>query len=232
MAFLEYILPISLLSLFLAFIGLPSKSSSIQPTESKVGYFDGFKEVARNRSAYSCLAGLALLNAGYMAVYFYGPSFFRQRFMVSTGLNSIFIMVSALCFTFGSLASGQLVNRFGKKTLIAMTALLSGVFVIFYTALPSLWLSFIFRCLVSLFTGMAVTAGSSLNLEQIPRFRGTMMSISYTATSVGSALGSGMGGLIILLFNYELMGLSLGIMYIIAIMIYYYLVIDPTGRKR
>jgi len=78
-----------------------------------------------------------------MAVYFYGPWFFRQRFMVSTGLNSIFIMISALCFTFGSLVSGQLVNRFGKKTLIVMTALLSGVFVIFYTILPSLWLSLI-----------------------------------------------------------------------------------------
>ncbi len=229
LAFLASVLPISLLSLFLAVIGLPSKSHSIQPTASKLSYLDGFKEVITNRSASACVAGWVFLNAGFMAIFVYNSSFFRQQFLVSTDLMSLLFLGLVLCYVLGSLVSGHLVKRFGRKPLTVLTAFLSGIFVTFYTILPNLWLSLMTMYLGCLFTGIATAAISSLALEQVPRYRGTMMSINYAAANVGSALGAGFGGLVLLLFDYAFMGMFVGIMYIIAAMIYHLLVIDPTA---
>lgn len=71
-------------------------------------------------------------------------------------------------------------------------------------------------------------AATSLTLEQVPRFRGAMMSIRAAALSVGQALGAGVGGLALLLYDYEFVGISLGGMGIIGAAIFYLLAIDPT----
>jgi len=232
LAFLASVLPISLLSLFLAVIGLPSKSHSIQPTASKLSYLDGFKEVITNRSASACLAGDLFQNAGWIAIVTYSASFFRQQFTASTGLVSIMYMGSAISYILGNLISGRLVNRFGRRPTTILAVLLAGVFTIFYTTLPNLWLCLAIDYLGCLFSGVVAVALSSLLIEQVPSFRGTMMSIDSAVVSVGGALGSGLGGLMILMFNYEFMSSSLGAMYIIGAMICYLFVIDPTRRSR
>jgi predicted MFS family arabinose efflux permease len=70
--YLEFILPLALLGLFLNFIGLPSESYSVQPMASKVSYLKGFKEIFTNRSAYACLIGYAIWSAGFSPILTYG----------------------------------------------------------------------------------------------------------------------------------------------------------------
>jgi predicted MFS family arabinose efflux permease len=83
----------------------------------------------------------------------------------------------------------------------------------------------------SLFAGMRVTASNSLTLEQVPRFRGTMMSISTAADNAGSSIGASVGGLALILFNYEGMALSLGAMGIASAIVFQLLAIDPTKTE-
>jgi len=78
---------------------------------------------------------------------------------------------------------------------------------------------------------MKSTASNSLTLEQVPKFRGTMMSINSAAGNLGSSLGAGVGGLVVLLFNYEGMAMALGVMSFAAAIVIQLLAIDPTRTE-
>ncbi len=224
----SFVIPISLASLFLAFIGLPSTSNKHQPTISKRTYLESFKGVLLNTSATACLIGNVLRTASFAAILYYGVSFFRQRFLVSIDFGSAIILVAALCYTLGSLAAGRLANKFGRKSLTVFTALLAGIFTVFFVYLPNLWLSLVLNFLGAWFSGMASSAANSLSLEQVPRFRGTMMSINSAAISLGNAFGAALGGLTLVLFNYEILGSILGTMGPIAAIVFYLLTTDPS----
>jgi len=225
-----FVMPISLVSLLLASVGLPSTSTS-KRSMSQEAYLESFKEVLSNRSATACLVGNILRMTSFMAILLYGTSFFRQRFLISTGLASIVIFGAALCYTLGSLFSGRLVNRFGRKPSTVLTALLASVFTISFAYMPNLWLSLALNFLSAWFFGMVASASNSLTLEQVPRFRGTMMSINSAAQSLGSALGGAVGGLALLSFDYEGLGSILGVMGIVAAMVFHLLTIDPAHKE-
>jgi len=109
-----------------------------------------------------------------------------------------------------------------------LTVLLSAIFTITFTSVPDLWLSLALNFLGAWFFGMGASATSSLTLEQVPKFRGTMMSINSAAMNLGSALGAALGGLTLVLFDYEVLGLALGAMGVVAAVVFQTLAIDPT----
>lgn len=224
-----FVIPISLASLLLAFVGLSSTSRSRQPAIGKGAYLKSFKRILSNRSATACLAGNILRSIAYMVILLYGISFFRQRFLASTGFASIIMLGGALCYTLGSLVCGRFANRYGRKLSTVLTALLAGIFTISFAYLPNLWLSIALIFLGAWFFGMGASASSSLTLEQVPKFRGTMMSINSAAIGLGSALGAALGGLELVLFNYEVLSSTLGAMGIAAAIVFYFLAMDPTG---
>jgi len=226
-----FVIPILLASLFMAFMGLPSTSGSHKPRANGKTYLKSFKDVLSNKSATACLVGDALRSAAFMAILLYVTSFFRQRFLVATDLASMVILVAALCYTFGSLISGRLVNRFGRKRSTVLTALLSGVFTISYAYAPNVWLSLALTFIASWFFGMVVSASNCLALEQVPKFRGTMMSVDTAAINLGSALGTVVGGLALLSFDYEGLGMALGVMGVAAALVFHFLTIDPTQER-
>jgi len=223
-----FVIPISLASLLLAFIGLPFTSRNLQPAMNKGTYLGGFKGVLSNRSAIACLVGSVLRSIAFMVVLVYGISFFRQRFLSSMGTASIVMLMAAFLYTLGSLVCGWFVNRFGRKPLTVLTVLLSAIFTIAFTSVPDLWLSLALNFLGAWFFGMGASAVNSLTLEQVPEFRGTMMSINSAAMNLGSAIGTALGGLTLVLFDYEVLGLALGAMGVVAAIVFQTLAIDPT----
>jgi len=170
--------------------------------------------------------------ASWAAILTYSASFLRQRFMVSTGFASIAILVAALCFFSGSVAGGRIVKKLGRKTVTVLAAFFAGVFTFAFANFPDLWLSMTLAFIGSFSAGLRVTASNSLTLEQVPEFRGTMMSISSAADNAGSSLGAGIGGAALLLFNYEGMATSLGAMGIAAAIVFQLLATDPAKADK
>ena len=97
-----------------------------------------------------------------------------------------------------------------------------------YMNIPNLWVALIVCYTGCFFAGFRYAAATTLAIEQVPAFRGTMMSLYAATDSIGGALGAGVGGLVLLLYNYELLGLSIGAMGIIGSVLLYFLAIDPT----
>ena len=195
LSFLGYVLPISLLSLLLAGIGIPSKSKTPYARISIGSLLDGFKATFSNRSALACLVSVVFSSAAWQFGLLYGMSFLRQRFMLSTGTVSMVMVGTSLSYTFGSLISGRLVNRLGRKTLTVSTMSLVGASTMIGPMLPNLYLYLASSLVCCFLSGMMGTSSNSLTVEQVPMFRGTMMSLNSASLQLGYTFGAGVGGL-------------------------------------
>ena len=228
LSFLVYALPFPLLGLLLDVKGLPHESESEQTSLKKGNLIDGYKGVLSNRSAVACLLGNALSSATFAGITLYAISFYRQHFLVSKGMATYFMIGFSLSYTVGALISSRFVNKLGRKPVTSISVFITGIFIFFFTIVPNLWLSLGLTLTGCLFAGMRATANVSLTIEQVPEFRGTVMSISAASANIGSALGSGLGGLALLFFNYEAVGPSLGLLGIASAIIVYLFAVDPT----
>lgn len=226
--FLVYALPLPLLSLLLAFKGLPSESESEQNSSIRVSLVDGFKGVLSNRSADACLISRALSGAAWSGIGLYAISFYRQQFLVSKGMATYLMIGAAMSYTLGALISSRFVNKLGRRPVTYLSALMAGVFIFFFTTVPNLWISVALTLAGCLFSGIRSTAGVSLTIEQVPEFRGTMMSINSASASMGSAMGSGLGGLALLMYGYQGVGPTLGLLGIASAIIIRLFAVDPT----
>jgi DHA1 family inner membrane transport protein len=223
-----FVLPVLLISLFLAFLGLPSASANPSNSVNGSTYLQSFKKILSNRSAVACLTGDAFRAGAFVAVVVYAASFVRERFLVSTSLASLVLLGGALCYAIGSVASGLLVNKIGRKASTVSTALFSGAFTVVFAFVPILWLSVLLILCASWFFGMVASAANSLTLEQIPRLRGTLMSVDAAAVNLGSALGAAVGGVTLIAFGYEGLGGSLGLLAVVGAIIVSFLAVDPS----
>jgi DHA1 family inner membrane transport protein len=224
-SFLWFVLPVSLLGLLLAVRFIPSEQRSER--RDGAGITEGFIGVLTNVSAVACLAGTALIASAYMAMVSYAPSYFRERFGFSTAYASYVVIGSSVFFILGTRICGSFVSRYGRKPMMLWPTLLAAASIFTYLNTPNIGLSLVARFLGSTFSAIVFTAANSLTLEQVPRFRGTVMSLSQASFSLGGVLGSGLGGLVVLFSGYGAMGLSHGTMMLAAMLILYFLAKEP-----
>ena len=222
-AFLGFVLVLSFLSLIFALKGLPSNQHSVRRGSN---FLDGFKQILSNRSAIASLLGVVVAIASSIAIQFYWQSYFRQRFLLSIALVAPLSPVTAVCAIVGILLGGRLVNRFGRKKITTFGNLIMGLFIISFFNLPLLWLSLVFLCVGAIFMGIRWTASESLVLEQVPDYRGTMMSLNTVADAMGASIGNAVGGMLLLRYNWETFGIVLGVFGIVSSLIIYLLVSD------
>ncbi|MCW3979083.1 MAG: MFS transporter [Candidatus Bathyarchaeota archaeon] len=227
-AYVIYVLPIAVISLILSFLGLPSSRKIKEKEAQSISILDGFKRIVRHRSALSCLVGTSLAMAAWTSVVSYGISFFRQQFQTPTEWAGMIWSGMALCFTIGSLVTGRLVDSYGRRPLTYISALLIGILTISFTNVPSLQVSIFFALLTSVLAGLRHSVSNSLSLEQVPEFRGAMMSLNSGSLRLGVALGSAIGGLALTLGGYNLVGISLGFLGIVSGLVYSLFTVDPT----
>jgi predicted MFS family arabinose efflux permease len=219
--FLTFILPINILSLIFVSMGIPS-SQSKRTLSSYADMFKGFIETLTTRSALACLIGSIFSAASIGGFLVYQASFFRQRYLVSTGFASLMFIGNALCLAFGSRVAGRFIGKVGSRLLWAIAMILGGASIVLASISPNLWISLTLALMVNVQLGLALTSSNSLTLDQVPSFRGTTMSLLTAANSMGMTLGASLGGIILLTFNYGTLGLVLGSMGFLAAVIVYF----------
>jgi predicted MFS family arabinose efflux permease len=224
LAFLFFMFPLSLLGLGFAFMGIPSTSRSTSSTQH---FFQGFQAVFQHKSAIACVVANVLFTIAFKVVNFYGIPFYRQVFAVDATTMSLIISGATVGYVISSVLGGRLVNRFGRKPITVLSVLSTGVLTVAFLNVPSLWLSLGLWFMSGITTGIGYAAYNSLALEQVPGYRGTMMSLSEFSFNFATAVSNGVGGVILIAFDYGTMG-GLGITAIIAAIIFHVFTIDPT----
>ena len=229
-AFLFLMLPVSLLSLVIAFRGIPRSPrdrNSLKISE----YLAGFKSVLSNRSAVFCLLGSMLTWSSFIGSLTYSMSFFREQFLMALGWASILLSVMALSKTAGHLTIGTLVSKFGRKNVTVASILSMALFTLFYFLSEVLWLSAVLVCVSCVLAGYMHSSVDSLNLEQIPEFRSSMMSLSYAAYTLGGVIGAGLGGFTLIVVGYRGLGVVLGFLGIVSGVVFYTFAREPEIKE-
>ena len=228
--FLGYMLPSSALALFLTTLAIP-RGTRGSNNGDRVKLGEGFKAIFSNRSAFSSLIGYLLLMVTWQGILTYNTSFFRNTFSISIGEASIIILIGATLYTVGSAVSSRIASRVGKKPLVIASILVASVMIMVYSYLPIFVFSAGLMCVACLLVGMMDASSTSLIIEQLPLYAGIMMSLQRVVTQVGSSIGSGLGGAILILFSYKSMFLILGVFGVASALLFHWLTIDASSRK-
>ena len=230
--FILNILPISLAGLLLALFVVPSKQHVQTVPVKKVNYVESFRQVFANRSAVACLAGSILSTAG-VQVGIFGVAFYRQRFSVSMDWIVLLNMVAIVIFVVGSLAAGRLTNKVGAKRLAVTSTLLNGVFTMMFFLFSNIWGALFFDFLHMWFAALAAPSYLCLALAQVPKSRGTMMSLNSATGALARTIAPAIGGaLLVFTFGYYgAVGLALGGMSVAAAVILLFLAEDSTRAQ-
>jgi len=76
-----------------------------------------------------------------------------------------------------------------------------------------------------------ITAFSSLTLEQVPTYRGTMMSLSSASMSMGDVIGGAVGGLLLIKFDYGVLGITFGAVAVVGALVFHFIAVDTTRSR-
>jgi len=224
------ITPLTIVTVILVYIKIPKIPMNMVEGFSSSNYLDGIIEIARNRSALACLFGTILGLATFNLWLVYGGSFWRQVYGVSIGFVSRVMIILPLPYILGCLMADNLSKRSGKRQITALSTTLMAVFTIIASNAPSIWLS-VALCLICNFAaGIMFTVSTSLTLEQLPRYMGSMMSVHSAAVNMGATVASIIGGIILISFRYSIYGVVMGIVGLVGALCFFIYTLDPSVK--
>ena len=223
---LWYVIPISFIALALVYIVIP-KNFNQQVIAKGQNYLTSFREVLLNKSAAACLFGnLFITAAGIWS--FYAATFWRKEFSMPLFTVGMITLVVVLVYAIGSIVGGRIVNLSGRKRLVVLSWAGRGILIAAIVFMPSFWSAFIMSAIATFVGGIAVASGHSLYLEQAPKSRGTMMSISGVFASVGASVGVAVGGSALSAYGFQMLGVTFGVFAVASAAVILFLAKDPT----
>jgi len=218
-----YVLPVSLVALFAAYFFVPKNLQQVAVV--KQSFSESFKQVFLNKSAVACLLGNMFLTAGGVWSFF-AATFWRKNYSLSIEVVAVITVAVVLVYALGGFMGGRFIDRFGRKRFVVYTWLTRGVLIVAIVFMPDLYSALFMSFVATLIGGFAVTGSHNLIVEQVPKSRGTMMSINGVFASIGVTIGTACGGLA-LTQGFQMLGLSLGIFAIIAALIILFIAKEP-----
>jgi len=218
-AFLFLVVPMTFLGIVLSLKVLPSVSGS--ETVSEMNILEGYRGVLASKSALACILGNLMAGGAWVGgVVVYNVTFLREAFLLSLSDASKVMSGMVVGVLVGNYLGGLLANRLGSKRVIVASSFLTGVLIIFYMNAPNIQLTVVIAIVMSLAAGIILTSANTLLLGQVPRYRGTVLSVNSAAVQLGVALGAAFGGLILYFYSWGMMGVFFGAMHIIASIVY------------
>jgi DHA1 family inner membrane transport protein len=224
--FLLFGLPVSVAGLILALISVPSKSREHQLRIDRGSYIKSFKQVLLNKSSFACLIGKVVSSASVVALFIL--TFYRQELSLPTVWAVGIGLTNSALFMVGSLIGGRLINRFGSKTVAVACGSTAGILTAAFFNMPNLWLTLTFNFSSVIIGAFAIPAFICLTVDQVPKSRGTMMSLNHIAVNAGEAIGAVIGGTLLALFSFQILGIGLGALMVASAAVFFLFVKQPT----
>jgi predicted MFS family arabinose efflux permease len=222
LSFQLYMLPVCVIVLVLVLKGLPPVRQSLG-----IQLMEGVKAIVKNHSALACILANIFGALGNKVLDTFAIPFWREYYGVPLIYVSLALAGTSALYVGGSLLGGRLTNRVGKKKLTIISYIGLPAFSAIAMFSPTFEISLISTLAGALLFGVRLTSMSSLALEQVPAYRGSMMSLMEISTGIGFVGGTSLGGVILLLFDYGFIWL-LSLMYLVGLFLVVLFIIDPT----
>jgi predicted MFS family arabinose efflux permease len=221
-------MPVALVCLVLTALFVP-KGSKAKSMLKREPFSVGCKQ------AFSSVSSVAALSVTMFlfcegAIGYYSVSFFREQFAVSVAWGSTYFLIANIISAVGGVVAGLLVNKVGRKKLGTVTLVVACVLTLSFTLTPIPEFSGFLSVLRYFFSAMAMTAGGSLIIEQLPKFRSTVMSLNAAFMNIGMLVASLVGGFALNSFGYQVLGMVLGGLGLVGTIVWITLVKDPVKQ--
>jgi predicted MFS family arabinose efflux permease len=225
---LWYSLPISLFALVFVYFGVPSLQNNNNNKIGKAVFYASFKQVFLNRSATACLIGNMTRHIGMIWGIIYAAAFFRLTFSISLPTYAIVASVGTLLYALGNIVGGQIIEKVGRKRLTLICLVLAGAFVAASAYIPFMVVALTFSVAASFSGGMGAAGTLNMTVEQAPKYRGTIMSMSSVFVNLGAAIGAAIGGAVLAYTgNYQILALTFAGFTFTSAVVYLFFTKDP-----
>jgi predicted MFS family arabinose efflux permease len=208
-AFLFYAIPIAIISLLIAQVGIPKKLP-VEKVQLKFDYIGAFKSVLLNRSAIFCLLAQLLLLGSVVGIY---VMVLLRTYGITTIQSSIILMLAGGTIGLGGLFAGRIIDKIGKKQTAIMFFILDAIclFLVFQTT--DLLTGVILNTIHTFFIGGGLASLNILSLDQIPEARSTMMSMTSLFGKLGNTIAGSIASFALITFgSYPIMGIAFAVM--------------------
>jgi predicted MFS family arabinose efflux permease len=232
--FIWFMLPVTIVSLIFVFLVFPQSLTELKIDAKKEPFMRGLKQVLTNKSALACLAAAFIGNAFVFGGVIFEVTFLRQIFSASPAFAALIgPMAGTAIVSLGAIFGGHVVNRFGRKRLAVVALFPAGLLLMISYFMHDLIIFLVLRWTASFFIGLTIASASNLMLEQVPRFRGTAMSLNSAFSGVGMAVGITVAGAVLNFFvnpsiGFQALGLTVGALAFTGAFIYQFLTRDPN----
>ncbi len=218
-------LPVSIVGLLLAAAYVPSNK---QPKVDKDAYVESFKQVLLNKSSVACLIGKILGSASVVALFVI--TFYQQQLSLPKSWAVGLALTNSGLFLIGSLIGGRLINKFGAKPVAIIFGSVSGILTAAFFNMPTLYLTLLLNFTSVVIGALAIPAFVCLTVDQVPKARGTMMSLHRIALNAGEAIGAAIGGAVLYFFSFQILGFVFGAFSVGSALIFLTFVKQPTAE--
>ena len=221
LAFAYFAAPFIVLSLLFAFKVIPL----IEVGRKGESLSMGVRSIWGSRSAVFCLVASAISGVWSVALGLLA-SFYRDVHGISLSSVTILTAGMALVYALGALLGGRFVYRLGVKKVNTVFRILMGVSLILVMGIGNTVVSVVLGFVLSFLSGVNMPAGSGLRLRQVPEYRGSMMSLSSAAGSLGSSLNLAVMGYFLGSYGWAAGSLVVGLLGIIGGVIVHLFVVE------
>jgi len=225
-ALVLYAIPITMSGLVLASLGLPN----IEMRRKRMDLLVGFRALLSSSSAISCIISTLMHSVAWQTIFLMSLPYLREHFGVPKETTSMIYSGFALANFIGARIGGRMVNRFGRKSVSVSTAMTFSVCIILFILASSAPLAASLGIISCFVTGIRQTAMGSLTVEQLPQVRGSMMSISLAADNLGATISTAIGGFLLLVYGWKVMGVTMGMFGVLGSIILHLFAVDPTVK--
>ena len=229
-----FMLPTAILSLIFAFLAFPYNLSQPLFTVNTEPFTRGFKKVLSNKSAVACLVATFFGTASLFGGVVFEVTFLRQIFSVTPGFAALMgTLVGTALISVGAVVGGHIVTRIGRKRLAVTAGFSAGLVTLLAYFMQNLGVFLSLRWISAFLIGVTVAAASNLMLEQVPQFRGTMMSLSSAFSGLGTAVGIAVVGAVLNLYvdattGFQALGLTVGAFGFAGTFVYIFFAREPV----
>lgn len=234
---LWFMLPMAAASLILVLLAFPYSQPELQLNAKKEPFMRGFNQVLSDKSAVACLIAAFLGSAFWLGGAVLEVTFLREVFSVSTGFAASVGPLAGTAFvTVGAVAGGHMVNLVGRKRLTLATTSSAGMFVLLSYFMQNLSIFLVLRWAASALIGASIAAASNLMLEQLPQFRGTIMSLRSAFSGAGTAVGIAVAGAVVNLYagatiGFQALSLTIGAFAFAGVFVTLFFAREPISPK-
>jgi MFS family permease len=172
-------------------VRLPERARLADPTSLRQRLDDGFRATLGNRNArfaVACISAVALTASPFIALV---PAIAIEVFHSRAGGTSVLITAQGIGAVAGALAITPLVERFGRRRVLAGDLIAVCSFLVLYALAPSLWAGAVALLLVGAsYIGVLAGCNTIVQLNAPTEMRGRMLGIYMMALGVLYPIGA------------------------------------------